>query len=157
MFILNVSSMYLGFPGGSTGKESTCQADESLIAGSGRSPGGGHGNPLHYSCLQNPRDRGAWQGTVHRAAESQTRLKRLSTHTNIFVLIPSPLYSFTQLLLLFTNCILLCGSPHATPEFLKGREQDAFTMTQLHTVLSSAHGLFSEILTANIGATSACQ
>ena len=89
--------------------------------------------------------------------QSQTRLKRLSTHTNVFALVPSPLYSFTRLLLLFTNCILLCGSPRATPEFLKGREQDAFTTTQVHTVLSSAHGLFSEILTANIGATSACQ
>ena len=36
-----------------------------LIPGSGRSPGGGHGNPLQYSCLENPVDRGAWQGTVH--------------------------------------------------------------------------------------------
>ena len=34
--------------------------------GSGRSPGGGHGNPLHYSCLENPMDRGAWRATVHR-------------------------------------------------------------------------------------------
>ena len=39
--------------------------DTVLIPGSGRSPGGGHGNPLQYSCLENPRDRGAWQATVH--------------------------------------------------------------------------------------------
>ena len=83
MFILNVSSMYLGFPGGSMGEESTCQADESLIAGSGRSPGGGHGNPLQYSCLQNPRDRGAWQGTVHGAAESDTTEATEHTHKYI--------------------------------------------------------------------------
>ena len=39
--------------------------DSSLMPGSGRSPGGGHGNPLQYSCLENPVDRGAWQATVH--------------------------------------------------------------------------------------------
>ena len=50
------------------------------IPGSGRSPGGGHGNPPQYSCLENPMDRGAWQTTVHRVAESWTQLKRLSTY-----------------------------------------------------------------------------
>ena len=56
----------LGFPGGSDSKESTCNAgDQGLIPGSGGSPGGGHGNPLKYSCLENPMDRGAWQTTVH--------------------------------------------------------------------------------------------
>ena len=48
----------------------------------GRSPGGGHGNPLQYSCLKNPKDRGAWWATVHRVAKSRTRLKRLSMHTS---------------------------------------------------------------------------
>ena len=48
--------VFLGFPGGSAGKESTCNAgDLGLIPGLGRSPGGGHGNPLKYSCLENPR------------------------------------------------------------------------------------------------------
>ena len=55
--------------------------DAGSIPRSGRCPGGGHGNPLQYSCLENPRDRGAWQATVHRVTKSQTRLKRLSTHT----------------------------------------------------------------------------
>ena len=50
------------------------------IPESGRSPGGGHGNPPQYSCWDNPMDRGAWQ-TVHRVAKSQTQPKRLSTHT----------------------------------------------------------------------------
>ena len=45
--------------------------DMGSILGPGRSPGGGHGNPLQYSCLQNPMDRGAWQVTVHRVAKSQ--------------------------------------------------------------------------------------
>ena len=49
--------------------------DVGLIPGSGRSPGGGHGNPLQYSCLENPMDRGAWRATVYRVAKSQTRLK----------------------------------------------------------------------------------
>ena len=54
--------------------------DSGLIPGSRRSPGGGHGNPLQDSCLENLMDRGTWQATVHRVAESQTQLKRLSTH-----------------------------------------------------------------------------
>ena len=45
------------------------------IPGLGRSPGGGHGNPLQYSCLENPMDRGARQATVHEVAKSQIRLK----------------------------------------------------------------------------------
>ena len=46
--------------------------DTGLIPGSGKSPGGGHGNPLQYSSLKNPMDRGAWQATVLRVAKSQT-------------------------------------------------------------------------------------
>ena len=45
--------------------------DEGLIPVSGRSPGEGNGNPLHYSCLENPMDRGAWQGTIHGVTKSQ--------------------------------------------------------------------------------------
>jgi len=50
-------------------------SDEGLIPGSGRSPGEGHSNPLQYSSLENPMDRGAWCATVHRVATSWTRLK----------------------------------------------------------------------------------
>ena len=53
--------------------------DEGSIPGSRRSAGGGHGNPLQYSCLENPMDRGAWWTAVHRVTKSQTWLKRLST------------------------------------------------------------------------------
>ena len=45
--------------------------DTGLIPGSERSPGGGHGNPLQYSCLENAIDRGAWQGTIHRVVKNQ--------------------------------------------------------------------------------------
>ena len=61
-----------------SGKESACSAGNAggagLIPGSGRSPGEGNGNPLQYSCLENPMGRGAWQVTAHRVAKSQTRL-----------------------------------------------------------------------------------
>ena len=58
--------VYEGFPGLS-GKESACNAGATgFIPGSGRSPGGQHGNPLQYSCLENLMDRGAWRATVHR-------------------------------------------------------------------------------------------
>ena len=49
--------------------------DTGLVPGSGRSPGGGHGNLLQYSCLENPMERGAWQAVIHGVAESQTQLK----------------------------------------------------------------------------------
>ena len=64
----------LGFSGGSDGKESACNAgDLGSIPGSGRSPGEGNGNPLQYSCLKNPMDRGAWRTIVHGVAMSTTR------------------------------------------------------------------------------------
>ena len=56
--------------------------DLGSIPASERSPGEGNGNPLQYSCLENPMDRGAWQAAVHRVAQSRTGLKRLSTHAH---------------------------------------------------------------------------
>ena len=79
--------MFLGFPGGVSGKEPTCHAgdirDAGLIPGLGRSPGKGNGNPLQYSCLENSMNRGAWWFTVHRVAKSRTRLSNLAC-THIF-------------------------------------------------------------------------
>ena len=64
----------MSFPGGSDGKESICSAgDLGLIPGSGISPGEGNSNPLQYSCLENPMDKGAWQASVHAVAKSQTQ------------------------------------------------------------------------------------
>ena len=54
-----------------------------LIPRLGRFPGGGPGNPLQYSCLENPMNGGAWWATVHRVSKTQTRLKRLSTHMDV--------------------------------------------------------------------------
>ena len=66
----------LGLPWWLSGKESACNTgdlrDPGSIPGLGRSPGGGHGTPLQYSCLENPMDRGAWQTTVYRVTKYQT-------------------------------------------------------------------------------------
>ena len=67
----------MGFPGGSDGKESACDAvDSGLIPGSGSIPGSGerNGNPLQYSCLENSMDRGAWWATVLGVAKSWSQL-----------------------------------------------------------------------------------
>ena len=63
------------FPDGSAVKNPLTNAgDAGLIPGSGRSPGGGNDNPLQYSCLENPTDRGAWWAAIYGVAQSQTRL-----------------------------------------------------------------------------------
>ena len=67
--------MYMDFPSGSVVKNLPANAgDAGSISGLGRSPGGGHGNPLQYSCLKNPMDRGAWQAT------QSTGLQRVGHH-----------------------------------------------------------------------------
>ena len=65
----------VGFPCGSDGKESACNArDPGSVPGSGRSPREGNGNSLQYSCLENHMDRGAWQVIVHGVLKNQTQL-----------------------------------------------------------------------------------
>ena len=80
--------MFMGLPGASVVKNPPVNAgdtgDASLIPGLGRSPGGGHGNPLQYSCLENPVDRGAWWATVHRVEKSRMQLKPLSTRLHVY-------------------------------------------------------------------------
>ena len=76
-----------GFPESTSGKEPACQCRRRKRHGfdlwSGRSLGGEHGNPLQYSYLENPMDRGTWRATVHRITKSQTWLKWLSMHEYI--------------------------------------------------------------------------
>ena len=75
-----------GFLDGSSGKEPTCHAGDTREAGSipgwGRSPGGGNGNPLQYSCLENPMNRGAWRATVHGVTKLDTT--EATEHTRIY-------------------------------------------------------------------------
>ena len=100
----------VGFPGGSEVKASACNVgDLGSIPGLGRSPEEGNGNPLQYSCLENPMDGGAWWATVHRVAKSRTRLS-----------------DFTFTLSILWHCLslglelkLTFSSPVATAEFSK--------------------------------------
>ena len=78
-----------GFPGGSEDKVSACNAgDPGSIAGLGRCPGEGNGNPLQYSCPENPMDGGAWRATVHGITKSRTRL--------IYIYIPGVEETFSE-------------------------------------------------------------
>ena len=76
MWIVLMPLYTLGLPGWLSSEKSTSSAgdvgDGSSIPGSGRAPGGGHGNPLQYSCLQNPMDGGGCWAAIHRVAKSQT-------------------------------------------------------------------------------------
>ena len=82
-----------GFPSGSVVKNPPANEGDSgdggLIPGLGRSLGGGNGNPLQYSCLRNPTDRGAWQATVYRVTKSWTQLSTHTTTTKIFQVLVS--------------------------------------------------------------------
>ena len=94
---ISALSISYGFPGGSEVKVSAWNAgDPGSIPGLGRSPGEGNGNPLQYSCLENPMEGGAWQAAVHAVTESQTRLsdftftfpfhaleKAMATHSSV--------------------------------------------------------------------------
>ena len=68
----------MGFPNGSAGKESTCNAGDTefMVQTQGQEDPRNeeNGSPLHYSCLKNPLDRGAWRAAVHRITKSKTRL-----------------------------------------------------------------------------------
>ena len=85
------------FPGGSDGKESACNAgDLGSIPVSGRSPGKGKGHPLHYSCLGNPMDRGAWWATVCGVTRSQAWLSNTHSGVECWVIWQSYFYFFEK-------------------------------------------------------------
>ena len=115
--------MLHGLPWWLSGQESACntgaRGDTDSIPGSGRSPGGKHGNLLRYSCLENPTDREAWWAPVHRVTRSWTRLKRLSmdAHTPIWY-IPdhrSPPPSSTVWVLHPPHCRAACPEVQLPP------------------------------------------
>ena len=105
----------MGLPWWPSSNKSACNAgatwDTGSIPRSGRSPGGRHGNPLQYSCLENPRDRGAWQATVYRVTKSWTGLKQLSMHTHAItgILFFVFLLFLQSFLLLSSLSFFLCG------------------------------------------------
>ena len=81
----------MGLPSGSDVKEPACNAgDLGSIPGLERSPGGGHGNTLQYSCLENPMDRGAWRAMIHRVEiirlkDKQSDSKRVNVHDFLYL------------------------------------------------------------------------
>ena len=82
-------------------KKSACNAGRpTSIPGSGRSPGAGHGNPLQYSCLENPKDRGAWRATVHGSHKESDTTERLS-----FPCLPREVSGHERAPSLFKSCI----------------------------------------------------
>ena len=104
---LHYTIVYQGFPDSSSGKESACYAgdtrDGGLIPGSGRSPGGGSGNPLQYSCLENLRDRGAWLQSMDY------------TELDITEHMAAAATAATSLQLCLTLCDPVDGSPPGSP------------------------------------------
>ena len=74
------------------------QGDVGSIPGLGRSPKVGNGNPLQYSCLENPTDRGAWRATVHRVAKGWTRLSMHTWFFSMYILIPKLLIQLSFIL-----------------------------------------------------------
>ena len=89
--------------------------DTGSIPGLGRSPGAGNGNPLQYSCLENPMDRGVWRAVIHRVTKSLTQLKGLSTHTHLNLYCPLKADEFflsfftfaCHFIFIFSSCIEL--------------------------------------------------
>ena len=83
----------MAFPRGSDGKASAYNmGDPGSIPGSGRSPGEGNGNPLQYSCLENPMDAGAWLATVHGVAKSRTWLSDFTITITIDIYVPFAIF-----------------------------------------------------------------
>ena len=115
------SVQFRGFPGGSEDKVSAHNVgDRGSIPVSGRSPGEGNGNPLQYSCLENPMDRGAWWATVHWVTKSWTRL---SDFTSLH---------FTSVA---QSCLTLCDPMNRSMPGLPIHHQlPEFTHTHVHRV-----------------------
>ena len=116
--------------------------DVGSIPGLGRSPGGGHGNPLQYSCLENPMDRRIWQGTVHRVQKSQTQLKQLSTHRLVHIpytyLLSSVQFSWVQSL----SCVWLFATPWITARQASlsiTNSWSSLRLTSIESVMPSSH------------------
>ena len=106
------------FPGGSEVKVSAWNAaDQGSIPGLRRSPGEGNGNPLQYSCLENPMEGGAWQATVHGVAKSQTRLSdftftyALNMNSDYFWMLGVCVYMLSQVQLFVTLLTIVYQAP----------------------------------------------
>ena len=125
--IATMACHVLGFPCGSDGKESACNArDPGLISGSGRSPGEENDNLLQYSCLENSIDRGAWWATVHGVAKSWIPLNNytftfMACHkTSIVNSGPRSIFLWCKILALeYNRAMLKSKFPHLLVTYIK--------------------------------------
>ena len=112
--------------------------DVGSIPGSGRFPGGGHGNPLQYSCLENLMDRAVWQATVHSVVKSRTQLKQLGMHVcmqSIFNFLRNHQTAFHNsctILHFNHHCMSVSPSPHPQKNLFSGFQSPVIfvSMTQ---------------------------
>ena len=119
IYKLYINVLLYGLPWWLSGKKSACKAEAGRVVGSlpgsGRSPGGGHGNPTQYSCLENPHGQRSLKATVHRVSQSQTWLKWLSTaqHMLLYVLcVHAKSFQLCLTLCHPVDCSLLGSSAH---------------------------------------------
>ena len=124
-----------GFPGGSVVKNPLANAGDKRevgwIPGLGRSPAAGNGNPLQYSCLANPMDRGAWWVVVHRVAESQTLSDWACTHACSCLCSWPDVLKWPRMYLEYGT-----GVPWGGQRWVVGRDQgSAITVSQLHELI----------------------
>ena len=137
-----------GFPGGASGKEPICQFERhetQVLSLVGRPPGRGHGNPLQYSCLENPMERGAWQTAVHGVAQSWTQPQRLSTAHNTAIWSATVSSSFSISVYRRTKSynvnVCVCREPLLSPQ----RNQDSLEKW-LNLGLRGKHKMMQEHL-----------
>ena len=132
-----------GFPGGSMVKNPPANAgdgDAGSIPGLGRSPGGGHSNPLQYPCLENPMDRGTWQATVYGVTKSRTQLS-MHTHMPLEGCLGTPLAPFfssvqslSRVQLFSTPCT---AARQASLSITNSRS--SLRLTSIESVMPSSH------------------
>ena len=122
--------------------------DSGLISGSGRSPGGGHGHPLQYSCLGSPIDRGAWWAIVHVVAKSWTWLKWLSTCRHRIYLDSFQVSSY-----IIPLCI---WNQHYRKEFLWREKSSKQMWCLLHFLLCSSAGILTGYFCSLNGSFTKC-
>ena len=117
-----------------------------LISGLGRSStGGGHGNPLQYSCLENPMDRGAWQAMVLWVTQSRTQLKQLRKTAPIYLTIKHIFFSSVQLL----SCIQLFVTPRTAarqPSLSITNSRNLLKLMSIELVMPSNHLILCRLL-----------
>ena len=130
-----------------SGKETTCQCRRYKrwvsIPGSGRFPGGGHGNPLQYSCLENSMDRGAWQATVYGVARSRTRRSNTRTPMHPHTHTLSHSYTDSHTLTLTHTCTHTDTHTHTLTHILIHTHTHTHSHTLLHTLTHTHTESFS--------------